>query len=107
MSNRENIQNIFAVEDVVQQQHQLYNRKVDEVQQLLEELKENLEQAKNDLRSAVRGPPLLLPGTLTDSLMKTFDLCSSACPQDVPSGDAPQASGLSALLQTAVGLADL
>lgn len=78
MSNRQNIQNIAAVEDAVQQQHQLYNRKVDEVQQLLEELKENLEQAKNDLRSAVRGPPLLLPGTFTDSLMKTFDLCLSS-----------------------------
>lgn len=41
------------MEDTVQQQHQLYDRKVDQVQKLLEEIKENLEQAKKDLRSAV------------------------------------------------------
>lgn len=57
------MRNMRAVGDAVQQQHQLYNRKVGQVQKLLEELKENLEQAKNDLRSAVRAPRchVLLP----------------------------------------------
>uniref|UniRef100_H3CD97 Laminin, gamma 2 n=1 Tax=Tetraodon nigroviridis TaxID=99883 RepID=H3CD97_TETNG len=78
VSNRETIQKIAEVQDDAQQRHQLYNRKVDEVQKLLEEMKQNLERAENELRSA-----------------------------DVPSGDAPQASGFSALLQTALTLADL
>lgn len=130
-SNRENIQKIAAVEDTVQQQHQLYNRKVDQVQKLLEEIKANLEQAKKDLRSAVRvhnvtvqpaeelytlktlslhpeQRPLGSDENLWSSgpLMKTFNLCSSARPQNVPSGDAPQDPGFSALLQKAVVLAN-
>lgn len=54
MTNRQHIQNIDEVKDNVQQQHQSYNRKVDEIQNLLEEIKQKLDQAKNDLRSAVR-----------------------------------------------------
>lgn len=77
-SNRDTIQDAAEVEDRVQRQQQLYSRKVEQVQELLEEIKQNLEQARTDLRSA-----------------------------DVPSGDAPQASGFSALLQRALDLADL
>lgn len=53
-SHRDKVHNIAVVEDDVQQQHQLYNRKVDQVQKLMEEIREELEQAKDDLRSAVR-----------------------------------------------------
>lgn len=42
------------MENDVQQRHQLHNRKVDEVQKLLAEIKQNLEEARRELRSAVR-----------------------------------------------------
>lgn len=56
-TSRENLQEMAEVEDVVQRQHQLYSRKVDQVQNLLEEVNQNLERAKNELRSAVSPEP--------------------------------------------------
>lgn len=54
ITNRQHMNDVAEVEDDVQEQHQLYNRKVDEVQDLLEEIQQKLDQAKNELRSAVR-----------------------------------------------------
>lgn len=54
MSNWQHVHNIAEVENLVQQQHQSYKRNVEKVQNLLGDIKEKLDQAKDNLRSTVR-----------------------------------------------------
>lgn len=54
LADGQDIQNIAEMADDVKKQQQTYKTKVEEVQTLMEEMRRKLEQAKTDLRSAVR-----------------------------------------------------
>lgn len=49
------VQNIAEAVDDIKQEQQMYKTKVEEVQALMEDMRRKLDQAKADLRSAVRG----------------------------------------------------
>lgn len=54
LADGHDIQNIAEAAERVQLRQQTYERKVEEVQTLMKEMKRKLERAREDLRSAVR-----------------------------------------------------
>lgn len=78
LADGQDIQNMADATGAIKQQQQTYKDKVDEVQEMIREMKRKLEQARNDLRSA-----------------------------EFPLGDAPLGTNLlSTLVKTATSLAD-
>lgn len=55
LGNGQDVQNIAEAADVIKKEQQRYKTKVEEVQTLMEEMRRQLDRAKADLRSAVRG----------------------------------------------------
>lgn len=54
LAEGQEIQNMANAADDIKQQQQTYKTKVEEVQTLMEEMKRKLDEAKADLRAAVR-----------------------------------------------------
>lgn len=113
-ANRQHVHNIATRENHIQRQRQSYSKNMEKVLNLMEEIKGKLDQAKDNLRLAVRlqnhiiQPAEARPCRWRDEDAGPDDegVLSSHCSQDIPAGDAAEASQFSALLQAAARLAD-
>lgn len=76
MANRQQVHNMATRETHIQRERQSYSRNVEKVLDLLEELKGKLDQAKDDLRSAVRLQNLIVQGP-ADAGLDDQDVLSS------------------------------
>lgn len=105
LAGKQDMQEIAETTDNLSRRKQTYRSKAEDIQDLTEDMKFQLDQARADLRASVRD--WTLKKGLGAECGPASDLMMLFCPQEIPAGDAPRDPDLvSSLVSTARTLAE-